>query len=74
MRYHPNHIYELVKLPSEIDTVSDEGIQKQKVPVVIDKFTQKIEKLRELKKLLDEKIITQSEFDKEKARILALPD
>ena len=74
MRYHPNHIYELVKLPPEIDTISDEGILKQKAPVVIDKFTQKIEKLRELKKLLDEKIITQSEFDKEKARILALPD
>ena len=36
MRYHPNHIYELVKLPPEIDTISDEGILKQKAPVVIE--------------------------------------
>lgn len=75
MRYQPLHTYELVKLtPDTIPTSSiQENITKSNI-IKTDNFSTKTEKLRELKKLLDEKIITQAEFDKEKARILALPD
>lgn len=61
MKYQPSHIYDLQPL----DTQNDTGQPKIKETTV-----SKAQKLRELKSLLDEKIITQSEFDSEKQKIL----
>jgi hypothetical protein len=69
MKYEPVHFYELV-------SKSDSGVS-ENIEVVTDtkikssqKNQTKAEKLRELKQLLDEKIITQEEFEKEKKKIL----
>ncbi|MCE5174265.1 MAG: PEGA domain-containing protein [Bacteroidales bacterium] len=61
MKYLPVHNYELKKIEE------DKIIEPQK-----NQITQKsrADKLRELKQLLDDKIITQNEFEKEKAKIL----
>jgi hypothetical protein len=56
MKYKPTHTYELKPLTST-----------EQAPAPIKS---KAERLRELKQLLDDKIITQEEFDKEKKKIL----
>ncbi len=63
MQYKPTHTYELTPT-SELDTVKD------KVLTQSFEIKSKANRLRELKKLLDEKVITQEEFEKEKAKIL----
>ncbi len=63
MKYKPTHTYELVPSAATPQTVTTE--QKKS-----DLSKTKVDKLRELKKLLDEKVITQEEFDKEKKKIL----
>jgi len=66
MQYQPVHNYVLnpitveESIPTEVKTV-----QQPKT---------KIDKLRELKQLLDDKIITQDEFEKEKAKILDMKE
>lgn len=62
MQYKPTHTYELKSL----STIVPEA-QSITTPVV----KTKVEKLRELKALLDEKIITSEEFEKEKVKILS---
>jgi len=56
MKYKPIHTYELKPL---------ENTEQPQAPA-----KSKAERLRELKQLLDDKIITQEEFDKEKKKIL----
>ena len=64
MQYQPVHNYELKPLTSDNET--------NEVPLASQKS--KADKLRELKHLLDEKIITTEEFEKEKAKILQSND
>ena len=62
MKYKPTHTYELYPIYDDYQTtISSDGKQNTK---------SKVEKLREFKQLLDEKIITQEEYDKEKKEIL----
>jgi len=61
MKYKPIHSYELSPLPDNQPTISSETKQNAK---------SKADRLRELKQLLDEKIITREEFEKEKKKIL----
>lgn len=64
MKYKPVHSYELKSLNST-QTLG---------PVVVPIMKPRAERLRENKKLLDEKILTQQEYEKEKSRILAEPE
>ena len=64
MQYQPVHNYELKPLTPDNET--------NVVPLASQKS--KADKLRELKHLLDEKIITTEEFEKEKAKILQSND
>ena len=62
MKYKPTHTYELSPIIDNIQPTiisGDKQVTKSKAY-----------RLRELKELLDEKIITQEEFDKEKKKIL----
>lgn len=62
MKYQPVHNYELQPLTAGDDFKPEvQSNQNQK---------SKADKLRELKQLLDENIITTSEFEKEKAKVL----
>ena len=63
MKYKPTHTYELT--PS-----SGNDQQTIKTTPQKDQDKTKADRLRELKQLLDEKVITQEEFDKEKTKIL----
>ena len=62
MKYHPIHTYELKPLDRADISAKNEknAIQDQT----------KADKLRELKRLLDEEIITKEEFESEKKKIL----
>ncbi|MCG8409970.1 MAG: PEGA domain-containing protein [Bacteroidales bacterium] len=59
MKYKPTHTYEMT--PIRNNKINAETIKTSNT---------KLEKLKELKQLLDEKIITQEEFDIEKNKIL----
>jgi hypothetical protein len=61
MKYNPTHSYELSPILDNQSKIKSEKKQNTK---------SKVDKLRELKQLLDEKIITQEEFEKEKKKIL----
>ena len=63
MKYKPTHTYELT--PSS-------GTEQQKIKITPqqNQSKSKADRLRELKQLLDEKIITQEEYEKEKKKIL----
>lgn len=61
MKYKPSHTYELIPSSSN-DQLKNKPQQNQ--------TKSKAEKLRELKQLLDDKIITQEEYEKEKKVIL----
>jgi hypothetical protein len=67
MKYKPIHNYELtpyaVPEPSQVPILADPNQPRSKA-----------ERLRELKELLDENIITQEEFEKEKQKILEEED
>ncbi len=64
MKYNPMHTYEL--MPS---SKHEQSVVKT-APTQDTQSASKIEMLRELKQLLDEDIITQEEFEKEKTKIL----
>lgn len=64
MKYNPVHMYELT--PGS----GDQGPVKTSQPGNHASIKPKEERLRDLKQLLDEKVITQSEFDAEKKKIL----
>lgn len=61
LKYKPVHTYMLE--PASADMYESEG-------AVMTQPKTKVDKLRELKQLLDDKIITQEEFEKEKTKIL----
>lgn len=61
LKYKPTHTYELKPQGEAVPSGSSNVESVQKSPA---------DKLRELKKLVDEGVITQAEFDKEKAKIL----
>lgn len=63
MKYKPFRTYELTPESDFYDST-------EHFPLQQDQFKSKAERLRELKQLLDEKVITQEEFDKEKKKIL----
>ncbi len=60
MKYYPNHTYELQPLVYE----------ENQVPYRPEHQESKYNKLRELKTLLDDGVITEEEFEKEKKKIL----
>lgn len=62
--YKPRHHYDLIPVNNK-NILKNSGANNGK---------SKVEKLREFKQLLDEKIITQEEFDKEKEKILNQPE
>lgn len=64
MKYKPERTYELVKTTGNVVTVAKE----QANPV---ESKTKADKLRELKKLLEEKLITQEEYELEKKKVLS---
>lgn len=59
MKYYPVHTYELYPLAGQ-----------EEIAPMVEKPSSKAEELRELKKLQDEGIITQEEFEAEKKKIL----
>ena len=61
MKYNPNHIYELI--PSGPEMYKSETMESPS-------NRSKAVRLRELKGLLDDEVLTQQEYDKEKKRIL----
>lgn len=63
MKYKPTHTYEMVPLSGETQTTVETRSSD-------DRPLTKAERLRELKNLLDDDIITQEEFDTEKKEIL----
>jgi hypothetical protein len=63
LKYKPVHSYTLQPFNSENSVITD-------APQNSVSLTTKATKLRELKNLLDEKVITQDEFEKEKVKVL----
>ncbi|MCX6256962.1 MAG: PEGA domain-containing protein [Bacteroidia bacterium] len=63
MQYKPVHSYDLVPL-------DDKGKPENVMQKQQKNAKSKADRLRELKQLLDDKVITQEEFDKEKKKIL----
>jgi hypothetical protein len=63
MKYNPVHEYELVPLKPNDQSIIIDKSQESNINV-------KADKLRVLKQLLEDKVITQEEFEKEKAKIL----
>lgn len=66
LKYSPSHTFNLQPL-----TATDEI---QPNTQIIQNSSSKAVKLRELKQLLDEKIITAEEFEKEKAKVLEMKE
>jgi hypothetical protein len=64
MKYYPDHYYELYPLMRD-DNNEDKYIAAPKT-----EFKSKADRLRELKQLYDEKLITESEYQKEREKIL----
>ncbi|MFT3753966.1 MAG: PEGA domain-containing protein [Paludibacter sp.] len=72
LRYAPVHNYQLIPLPQpqileQIDTPQPDQPVLQAQPEAV---SPKIQKLRELKQMLDEKLITKDDFEKQKQKIL----
>ena len=68
MKYYPEHNYTLQQVKNVEEVKSDNNTNVEKKQTTDTKT--KYELLRELKQLLDDGIITQQEFEKEKKRIL----
>lgn len=70
MKYNPEHFYELA--PIFADKAPEDQLLPPPPPQPYQavKPESKVERLRELKKLLDEKILTEAEYQKEKEKIL----
>ncbi len=67
MKYKPTHTYELIPTALPEDKVEEDATDEIESN---NENESKADKLREFKKLLDEGIITQEEFDLEKKKIL----
>jgi hypothetical protein len=75
LRYAPTHNYELVPLPQQqvpeeiVIPQSNQTIQSNQ-PSQPEPVSPKVQKLRDLKQMLDEKLITKDDFEKQKQKIL----
>lgn len=67
MKYKPTHTYELKPIPGNEQLRTETQPQQNQIK-------SKADRLRELKQLLDEKVITQAEYEKEKKKILEEDD
>jgi hypothetical protein len=63
MRYKPMHTYELTPSAADVQPTIKRNQQ-------LNQTQSKANRLRELKQILDEKVITQEEYEKEKKKIL----
>lgn len=72
MEYKPTHSYELLALDnqSRVDSTQIGNMQTIEQITLKPAPTTKVERLRELKQLLDEKVITKEDFEKQKQKIL----
>ncbi len=74
MEYKPTHNYELMALKniSAADSAQTMNIQinEQQPPIQEQPVSPKVKRLKELKQLLDENVITKEDFEKQKQRIL----
>lgn len=73
MKYKPVHSYEMIPLTDGVRPVTTEKPQHNQ-PKTNAPSKSKADRLRELKELLDEEIITQEEFELEKKKILSEDD
>lgn len=72
MQYKATHNYELVPLmqqflPSTLEVVAPQPTEQ---PIQIQPVSSKAQRLKELKQLLEEKLITKEDFEKQKQKIL----
>jgi hypothetical protein len=70
MEYKPTHSYELVPLRSQSMNDSTVIVAPQAIEQALPAPSPKIQRLKELKQLLDEKVITKEDFEKQKQKIL----
>ncbi len=68
MKYKPSHTYEMASLSGEAPAPTNRPMQQQSIQP--QSTGTKAAKLRELKGLLDEELITQEEYDTERAKIM----
>jgi hypothetical protein len=69
MKYFPEHNYEMA--PLWLENEGDEAVPAYQDDQPLQQpFPSKADRLRDLKNLLDEKILTQEEFEQEKKKIL----
>jgi hypothetical protein len=68
MKYYPEHFYEL--WPIVPDEAPEDQLLPPPPPLKVAIPDSKVERLRELKKLLDEKILTESEFQNMKEKLI----
>jgi PEGA domain/Short C-terminal domain len=73
MKYKPLHTYTLVPLNGN-NTVPEKPVSNPSSNPPQKNAKSKADKLRELKQLLDDKILTQEEYEKEKKKILEAED
>jgi len=72
MEYKPTHNYELtpLKFQSNVDSTQLGNLQTTEQQVSGQAISPKIQRLKKLKELLDEKVITNEDFEKQKQKIL----
>lgn len=75
LQYNPTHNYELIPLEQSQENYSGvlAPIENSSTPTptpIPQPISPKVQRLRELKQLLDEKVITTEDFEKQKQRIL----
>lgn len=74
MEYKPTHSYELLALNNLSTTDAAQSVNpqnnEQQSPIQEQAVSPKVKRLKELKQLLDEKLITSEDFEKQKQKIL----
>lgn len=76
LRYAPIHNYQLIPLPQQqipeqvVVPQPEQQVDQSVLPAQPEAVSPKIQKLRDLKQMLDEKLITKDDFEKQKQKIL----
>lgn len=70
MEYKPTHNYELLPLRTQPMKDTTQVLSPKTIEQPIQALSPKVQRLRELKQLLDEKVITKEDFEKQKQKIL----
>jgi len=70
LRYQPVHNFELIPLQQPVQPAIVVPLQSNQTPQSEQTIVPKIQKLRELKQMLDENLITKDDFEKQKQKIL----